>query len=49
MSMCVVSGVWGFGKEQSKCFWTEDYKPADSRKRDVRSLRKGGKKKLGKG
>lgn len=33
-SVCVVSGVWGFGKEWSKCFWIEDYRPADSRIRD---------------
>lgn len=39
MWVCFVSGVWGFGKERSKCFWIEDYRPADSRKRDSRSLR----------
>lgn len=39
MSVCVVSGVRGFGKEQSKCFWIEDYRPARSRERDSRSLR----------
>lgn len=41
--------MWGFGKERSRCFWIEDYRPADSRKRDTRRLRSARGKRSGQG